>query len=86
LDTEDHWVSYLTIKPSGLNDFTEMNRTMGIWVNVTIGGDHFVDTGRVHESTSIQLYKGWNLVSYASFIDSTVGDALNGILLSKNSQ
>jgi predicted GH43/DUF377 family glycosyl hydrolase len=79
LNAEDHWVSCSTTKPSGFNDFTEMNRTMGIWVNVTIGGDHFVDTGRVHKSTSIQLYKGWNLISYASFIDRTVGDALNEI-------
>jgi hypothetical protein len=79
LDTEDHWVSYSTSKSSGFNDFTDMNRTMGIWVNVTIGGDHFVDTGRVHESTAIQLYKGWNLVSYASFTDRTVEDALSGI-------
>jgi hypothetical protein len=48
-------------------------------VNVTIGGDHFVDTGRVHKSTAIQLYEGWNLISYASFINRTVDDALSDI-------
>jgi hypothetical protein len=79
LDVEDHWVSYSTNKPAGFNDFADMNRTMGIWVNVTIGGDHFVDAGRVHKSTAIQLYKGWNLVSYASFINRTVEDALSDI-------
>jgi hypothetical protein len=42
LDAEDHWKYYASFKPSDFNDFTEMNRTMGIWVNVTIGGDHFV--------------------------------------------
>jgi len=52
---------------------------MGIWVNVTIGGDYFVDAGRVYESTVIQLYEGWNLVSYASFVNRTVEDALSGI-------
>jgi hypothetical protein len=55
LNAEDHWKYYTSFRPSGFNDFTEMNRTMGIWVNVTIGGDHFVDTGRVHKSTAIQL-------------------------------
>jgi hypothetical protein len=35
--------------------------------------------GRVHKSTAIQLFKGWNLVSYASFIDRTVEDALSDI-------
>jgi len=78
-DAADHWKSYTAFKPSGFNDFLTMNRTMGIWVNVTIGGDHFVDAGRVYKSTAIQLYEGWNLVSYSSFINRTVEDALSDI-------
>jgi hypothetical protein len=78
LDTIDHWMSYSTSKPSGFNDLLNINHTIGLWVTMT-ASDNLTIAGKVPESISIQLYEGWNFVSYASFINMTVEDALNGI-------
>ena len=51
-----------------------INNTMGLWVNYT-AGSYVTVAGIVPTQTSIQLYKGWNLVSFPSFDTSyTVGD------------
>jgi hypothetical protein len=79
-DAIDRWKCCSSFKQSGFNDLIKINRTMGIWVNVTkTGGDHFISAGRVYENTTIQLYKGWNLVGYASFVNRSVEETLNGI-------
>jgi hypothetical protein len=71
-------MSYSTSKPSGFNDLLNINHTIGLWVTMT-ASDNLTITGRVPESTSIQLYEGWNFVSYASFVDRNVSEALAGI-------
>ena len=43
-----------------------MNRTMGVWVNVTRDSNLTV-AGVVPVQTTIHLYEGWNLVSFPSF-------------------
>jgi hypothetical protein len=78
LDTIDHWKSYSIYKPSGFNDLLDVDHKMALWITMT-SPDNLAVAGKVPSSTSIQLHKGWNFVSYASFIDSTVGDALNGM-------
>ena len=51
---------------------------MGFWIDMT-KDDHLVVAGLVPEITQIELGHNWNLVSYPSFIDRTVSDALAGI-------
>jgi hypothetical protein len=77
LDTEDHWKTYDPNKPSGYNDLHEIDHEIALWITMT-SSDNLIVTGKVPERADIQLYKGWNLVSYASFINRTVGDALAG--------
>ncbi|MCK4455879.1 MAG: VWA domain-containing protein, partial [Thermoplasmata archaeon] len=51
-----------------------INHTMGLWVNFT-ADSHLTVAGIVPVQTSIQLFKGWNLVSFPSFNTSyTVAD------------
>jgi hypothetical protein len=77
-DTTDHWKTYSTTKPSGFNDLLIANHKMALWITMT-DKDNLTVVGRVPKSTTIQLYTGWNHVSYASFIDRIVQDALSEI-------
>jgi len=45
---------------------SSINHTMGLWVNVTEASNLTV-AGVVPAQTTIDLYKGWNLVSFPSF-------------------
>jgi hypothetical protein len=55
-------------------DLWIVNHTNGLWVNVT-GPSNLTVAGVVPAQTQIQLYKGWNLVSFPSFNTSyTVAD------------
>lgn len=45
-----------------------VDRTMGLWVNVTVPSNLTV-AGIVPQNTSIQLIAGWNLVGFPSFND-----------------
>ena len=51
-----------------------VDRTMGLWVNVTVPSNLTV-AGIVPHNTSIQLIAGWNLVGFPSFNDTySIGD------------
>lgn len=53
---------------------SSVDHTMGLWINVTEASSLTV-AGVVPSQTSIQLYHGWNLVSFPSFnISYTVAD------------
>jgi hypothetical protein len=79
-DAANHWKQYNTGWVSSLNDLTVANHMIGVWVNVTVIGDGFLNiTGLVANSTSIPLCTGWNMVGYPSLNDTTtVGVALWG--------
>jgi hypothetical protein len=49
-----------------------------MWIEM-IASDILTVAGRVPLETSIQLYEGWNFVSYTSFTDRSVSEALDGI-------
>ncbi|TET91036.1 MAG: Zn-dependent exopeptidase M28 [Methanomassiliicoccales archaeon] len=55
---------------------------MAYWVEVTTNSIYAV-AGRVPNSVTISLSTGWNLVSYPSFVDRVVADALLGIGFSR---
>jgi subtilisin family serine protease len=80
IDANDHWLTYATFKPQGYNDLTDVNRTMGLWINITNVGDGYLNvTGMRAGSTTILLYRGWNLIGYPSLTEKNVSDALKGI-------
>jgi len=78
LDTTDHWKTNATFKPKAFDDLFNVDHKMALWITMT-SPDNLTIAGKVPKQTSIQLYEGWNLVSYASFINRTVGDALSDI-------
>ena len=59
------WKSYMKFKPYG-GELKRINRTMGLWVNVTENCNLTV-AGAVPEHTSIHLTAGWNIVGFPSF-------------------
>ena len=77
VDTTDHWKTYSTSRPAGLNDLTVVDPSMGLWVQ-TFTSDQLTAVGSLPETTQINLRTGWNLVSYPSFTERTVADALWG--------
>jgi parallel beta-helix repeat protein len=48
------------------DDLTDINHTMGFWIHMKTP-DTLIVTGSIPNTTSIQLYQGWNLVGNPSF-------------------
>jgi hypothetical protein len=59
------WKSYTSFKPYS-GDLITLNRTMGVWVDVS-NDCNLTVAGIVARNTVIQLYARWNLVGYPSF-------------------
>lgn len=59
------WRYYARHRPYK-TDLDRMDRSMGLWVNVTVGSALTV-AGMVPANTTIQLLSGWNLVGFPSF-------------------
>lgn len=77
-DAADSWKIY---DPNGqpfANDLNEIDRTKGIWLNMTLT-DTLVMTSTVPVSTTIPLCTGWNLVGYPSAHQRPIAEALNSI-------
>jgi len=71
-DSIGPWKAYMTFKT--LNDLKNVDHKMALWINVT-SNDYLTVAGLVPQSTTINLYKGWNFVGYPSFSTAyTVGD------------
>jgi hypothetical protein len=72
------WLSYSIYKPPVLNDLDEIDRNVGVWVHVTEDCVLYT-SGIPYNSTSIDLYAGWNLVGYPTLNASkTISIALWG--------
>jgi hypothetical protein len=68
-------------KPISLNDLTDVNETMGVWLYIESGslGDGYINvSGVVPSSTIINLKAGWNMVGYPSLVGRQISDALAG--------
>ncbi|MCK4757030.1 MAG: exo-alpha-sialidase [Thermoplasmata archaeon] len=76
----DHWKSNDISKPGPLNDLTEIDHTIGFWINITEpGGCNLTLSGIIPTNTQIPLKAGWNLVGYPTLNNSvTVGEAFFG--------
>ena len=77
-DAADPWKKYNTAAPSFLNDLTDIDETMGLWIRATEPVTLTV-SGSVPSSTEISLYTGWNLVGYPSQTTRPITEALAGI-------
>ncbi|MCK5292444.1 MAG: hypothetical protein KAR39_10570 [Thermoplasmata archaeon] len=64
-DTADPWKSYNEVKPYK-GDLWNIDHTQAFWVNVLVEDD-WVVAGLVPVFSQMQLYAGWNLVSFPSF-------------------
>ncbi len=64
------WKMWATFKPPPLNDLSDVNHTMGLWIYIPDAvalGDGFIKvTGTQPTTTDINLWAGWNLVGYPS--------------------
>jgi hypothetical protein len=81
-DNSDHWKIVYTSKTIHLNDFENINHTMGFWIHVTNpDGILFKYDGTMPtEDQDISLYPGWNMVGYPSFSNRLRDDALNNLV------
>ena len=77
-DVADPWKKHNTAAPSFLNDLTEIDETMGLWIRTTEAVTLTV-LGSVTSSTDISLYTGWNLVGYPSQTTRPIAEALASI-------
>jgi hypothetical protein len=67
------WRTWSLYAPPSLNDLSEVNVSMGVWLYVEPGflGDGFVKVvGFAPSSTTITLKAGWNMVGYPAVDDS----------------
>jgi hypothetical protein len=62
-DYEDHWKMYDIYKPPILIDLWDVNRTMGFWIHMTEPAVLSIN-GKLPNTTTIDLYAGWNMVGY----------------------
>jgi parallel beta-helix repeat protein len=80
-DKVDRWNHNHTLKPSHLNDLTEIDRTMGFWVHILepIGVLFEYPGTQPTSNQSIPLNKGWNMVGYPSLYSKNRTAALNNL-------
>ncbi|UCE36286.1 MAG: right-handed parallel beta-helix repeat-containing protein [Thermoplasmata archaeon] len=86
MDNNDHWKHNCSLKPSHLNDFHDIDHTMGFWIYITEqGGALFEYFGSPpFENQIITLYPGWNIVGYPSSSNKTRTEALNNIIFDQD--
>jgi hypothetical protein len=79
LDVGDPWKHYHKGKPSHMNDLSDIQNNMGIWIHITDTEDVlFEDPGNLPtEGQAVDLQPGWNLVGYPRLTNSTRTEGLN---------
>jgi hypothetical protein len=77
LDWADHWKHHSSDKTYKRDLMTvEMGR--GYWIDVST--DSYIEyVGTVPGNTSVMLYRGWNMVGYASLTERSVQDVFQGL-------
>ncbi len=80
-DSRDPWKHYHASKPSHMNDLTNIDHTMGLWIHVTrpSGTTLFLQGDSPTTNQSINLHHGWNMVGYPSTTSRLRDDALNNL-------
>ncbi len=80
-DTKNHWKHNQSSKPSLLNDFDNIDHTIGFWIHITNASGALLQCqgSPLTENQLITLYPGWNLVGYPSQINKNRTEGLNNI-------
>jgi hypothetical protein len=78
-DSRDPWKSYHVSKPSHLNDLSDINHEIGIWIHITKAGGTtlYLEGDRPITPRFLTLHFGWNLVGYPSNHSMPRDEALN---------
>jgi hypothetical protein len=79
LDVFNPWKSYATFKPPVLNDLSEVNVNMGVWLYIpdaTALGDGFINVTGIEFAGTIDILAGWNLVGYPFLTSNMASDIL----------
>ncbi|UCG69453.1 MAG: PKD domain-containing protein, partial [Thermoplasmata archaeon] len=81
-DSRDPWKHYHVSKPSHLNDLSEINHEMGIWIHIVKeeGTTLYLEGDKSTTPQFINLYSGWNLVGYPSTTNRLRNNALNNLM------
>ncbi len=75
----NHWASNIILRPDTLDDLFFIDHKMGFWINIIEPDVELMVYGNLAPSTDIQLYAGWNLVSYPTLNNGvSVADAFWG--------
>lgn len=72
-DPVDPWKHHHTKKPSSLNDLTDVDKHMGLWIHITnpLGTTLYINgtAPEIRYVNQITLNNGWNLVGYPSLLE-----------------
>jgi hypothetical protein len=81
-DSTDLWKHNHILKPSHMNDLTEINHSMGFWIHITEpGGVIFEYSGiKPTQNQSIPIHPSWNLVGYPSLTNHNRTHGLNNVM------
>jgi hypothetical protein len=75
-DSADPWKHYHISKPSNLNDLSDIDKTIAIWILMDMDNVlPIVGPIPVPPTTDIQLKTGWNFVGYPSITPLVAGNA-----------
>jgi len=79
-DVGDPWKKYNTAAPAFLNDLTEIDETMGLWVRITDPATQTLRaSGTALCSMDLPLYAGWNLAGYPMYGTRPISEALASV-------
>ncbi len=60
----DEWLTYMPGREDHFNNLDTWDHTMGVWIRMNVD-DTLTVEGQEPTETTITLYEGWNMVSYA---------------------
>jgi hypothetical protein len=78
-DASDPWKHYRKDKPVHMNDLSDIQNNMGIWIRITEFEDVLFEVPGIlaTEGQTVTLKPGWNLVGYPKLTDSSRAEGLN---------
>jgi hypothetical protein len=79
LDANDPWKHYHKDKPAHMNDLSDIQNNMGIWIHITDSVDVLFEVPGIPptEGQTVNLEPGWNLVGYPRLSISGRTEGLN---------
>jgi hypothetical protein len=79
LDANDPWKHYHKDKPAHMNDLSDIQNNMGIWIQIKGSEDVLFEVPGIlpTQGQTVTLKPGWNLVGYPRLTNSTRTEGLN---------